>query len=249
MLCKTILHGATTAFIARILGASARRDAKIAAVVAPATSAFTAASALPTSTPIEHVPVIYRENVSLDRNFATHPNATNPFGEPAFAATADTPKAKNLGSADLLTNNPTATNTADGSNAAKRRACGGCKAGLYRSTQARPRRATWTPLAPRARCCAMSTVKQRLQGRTALGISPCAATPTPTLTCPRSQVRCPALKKGNASAELRCPMRPCSSPLRWAVSLAAGARCTSSAACFTLRGAISFYSVRDAQRK
>ena len=35
-----------------------------------------------TTTPIEHVVVIFQENVSFDYYFATYPNAPNPPGEP-----------------------------------------------------------------------------------------------------------------------------------------------------------------------
>src|SRR5947209_8532888 len=39
-----------------------------------------------TSTPIQHVVVIFQENVSFDHYFATYPNAANPGGEPIFVA-------------------------------------------------------------------------------------------------------------------------------------------------------------------
>src|SRR5260370_16685703 len=39
-----------------------------------------------TSTPIQHVVVIFQENVSFDHYFATYPNAANPGGEPVFVA-------------------------------------------------------------------------------------------------------------------------------------------------------------------
>ena len=38
----------------------------------------------PSTTPIQHVVVIFDENVSFDHYFGTYPNATNPPGEPAF---------------------------------------------------------------------------------------------------------------------------------------------------------------------
>ncbi len=40
-------------------------------------------SAPATTTPINHVVVIFQENVSFDHYFGTYPNATNPQGEPA----------------------------------------------------------------------------------------------------------------------------------------------------------------------
>ena len=75
--------------------------------------------AAPTATPIKHLVVIFNENVSFDHYFATYPNATNPPGEPAFAAKPDTPKVNNLANAQLLTNNPNFTNKANGSDAAE----------------------------------------------------------------------------------------------------------------------------------
>ena len=49
-----------------------------------------------TTTPIEHVVVIFQENVSFDHYFATYPNATNPAGEPFFQADDDTPTVNGL---------------------------------------------------------------------------------------------------------------------------------------------------------
>jgi phospholipase C len=43
-----------------------------------------AASSNATTTPIQHLVVIFQENVSFDHYFGTYPNATNPTGEPAF---------------------------------------------------------------------------------------------------------------------------------------------------------------------
>lgn len=88
--------------------------------LAPAEIAQThdAADRLPTATPIKHVIVIYDENVSFDHYFATYPQATNPDGEPKFTALAHTPQVNNLVSANLLANNPNATNSANGADAA-----------------------------------------------------------------------------------------------------------------------------------
>jgi len=55
-----------------------------------------------TATPIEHLVVIFQENVSFDHYFATYPNATNPHGEPAFHARPNTPNVNGLSGA-LLT--------------------------------------------------------------------------------------------------------------------------------------------------
>jgi phospholipase C len=62
-----------------------------------------------TTTPIRHVIVIFDENISFDHYFATYPHATNPQGEPAFHAKDDTPRANNLLSGGLLTENPNST--------------------------------------------------------------------------------------------------------------------------------------------
>src|SRR6201988_1498469 len=71
-----------------------------------------------TQTPIKHLVVIFNENVSFDHYFATYPNAANPPGEPAFTALPGTPSVNNLANANLLTNNPNFTNTANGAAAA-----------------------------------------------------------------------------------------------------------------------------------
>ena len=77
-----------------------------------------------TTTPVEHLVVIFQENVSFDHYFATYPVALNPQGEPSFHALEDTPSVNGLGTlADgmpeglLLTNNPNANNPANGVNA------------------------------------------------------------------------------------------------------------------------------------
>jgi phospholipase C len=72
-----------------------------------------------TATPIKHLVVIFNENVSFDHYFATYPNATNPPGEPAFAAAPGTPQVNNLATAKLLTHNPNFTNKANGADAAE----------------------------------------------------------------------------------------------------------------------------------
>jgi phospholipase C len=84
-------------------------------LAAPATAGETHPDA--TTTPIQHVVVIYGENVSFDHYFATYPNAANAPGEtlqgtttpaPAFTPVKDTPKGINtLANAGLLApNNP-----------------------------------------------------------------------------------------------------------------------------------------------
>jgi phospholipase C len=76
------------------------------------------AAASATTTPIQHLVVIFQENVSFDHYFATYPAALNPAGEPQFNARADTPSVNGLGTLDdvgnpvgvLLTNNPNLSN-------------------------------------------------------------------------------------------------------------------------------------------
>lgn len=58
-----------------------------------------------TATPIQHLVVIFQENVSFDHYFGTYPVATNPDGEPKFTAAPNTPTVNGLNNA-LLTVNP-----------------------------------------------------------------------------------------------------------------------------------------------
>jgi phospholipase C len=57
-----------------------------------------------TATPIQHVVVIFDENISFDHYFGTYPNAANTDGTP-FQAAPNTPKVNGL-TKQLLTNNP-----------------------------------------------------------------------------------------------------------------------------------------------
>jgi phospholipase C len=68
--------------------------------VAPAYAAPPAAA-----TPIQHLVVIFQENISFDHYFGTYPNATNPAGEPAFHAKPGTPTVNGL-TTFLLNHNP-----------------------------------------------------------------------------------------------------------------------------------------------
>jgi phospholipase C len=61
------------------------------------------------TTPIEHVVVIFPENISFDHYFGTYPYALNPPGQPEFHALPGTPAVNGL-SNGLLTNNPNADN-------------------------------------------------------------------------------------------------------------------------------------------
>ena len=68
-----------------------------------------------TATPIQHVMVIFGENISFDHYFGTYPSAVNPPGEPPFHAQANTPGVNGLTQA-LLTSNPN-LNAANGNGA------------------------------------------------------------------------------------------------------------------------------------
>jgi phospholipase C len=56
----------------------------------------TKAVVVPTATPIQHLVIIFQENVSFDHYFATYPVATNPSGEPPFTAAVNTPAINGL---------------------------------------------------------------------------------------------------------------------------------------------------------
>jgi phospholipase C len=74
------------------------------------------ASAQNTATPIQHIVVIFNENISFDHYFGVYPNAANPRGEPAFRAQPGTPSVNGL-SGGLLTNNPNFINALNGAGA------------------------------------------------------------------------------------------------------------------------------------
>ena len=83
--------------------------ASLAAAIAVLTGPATAvARATPRpATPVEHLIVIFQENVSFDHYFGTYPHAENPPGEPRFVAAPGTPAVNGL-SGGLLTQNPNA---------------------------------------------------------------------------------------------------------------------------------------------
>ena len=68
-----------------------------------------------TATPIQHLVVVFQENVSFDHYFGTYPTASNPAGEPPFHARRGTPTVNGY-TAALLNNNPN-LNTANGAGA------------------------------------------------------------------------------------------------------------------------------------
>ncbi|HXJ96152.1 MAG TPA: alkaline phosphatase family protein [Terriglobia bacterium] len=69
------------------------------------------------ATPIQHVVVIFQENVSFDHYFGTYPIAANPTGQPPFTALLGTPSVNGLNTG-LLTNNPNFLNATNGAGAA-----------------------------------------------------------------------------------------------------------------------------------
>lgn len=66
-------------------------------------------------TPIEHLVVIFQENISFDHYFGTYPKAVNPAGEPKFYARPGTPTVNGFTNA-LLFRNPN-LNPANGTGA------------------------------------------------------------------------------------------------------------------------------------
>jgi phospholipase C len=92
-------------------------------MAAPAFAEHHGDSGPSTATPIEHLVVIFQENVSFDHYFGTYPFAANTDGT-TFNADEGTPSVNGLGTlfngvptGVLLTNNPNAGNSANGANA------------------------------------------------------------------------------------------------------------------------------------
>jgi phospholipase C len=86
-----------------------KRTKTIAMLSAPILLGVSGLLEAQTTTPIQHVVVIFQENVSFDHYFATYPvsaNATS--GEPAFTAAPNTPGVNGL-NGPLLTANPNST--------------------------------------------------------------------------------------------------------------------------------------------
>src|SRR5579862_4692509 len=74
-------------------------------IAMPAFAANPTSEAVSTATPIQHLVVIFQENVSFDHYFGTYPVARNPKGEPQFVAAPNTPTVNGLSTA-LLYHNP-----------------------------------------------------------------------------------------------------------------------------------------------
>jgi phospholipase C len=71
----------------------------------PSVSPAFAASPASKKMPIQHIVVVFNENISFDHYFGTYPVALNPKGEPPFRAKPGTPTVNGLNNA-LLTFNP-----------------------------------------------------------------------------------------------------------------------------------------------
>jgi phospholipase C len=69
-----------------------------------------------TATPIQHLVVIFNENITFDHYFGTYPVAANPPQEPQFTALPGTPTVNGL-TPELLTNNPNSLNANNGAGA------------------------------------------------------------------------------------------------------------------------------------
>jgi phospholipase C len=90
------MAGATSLGVAALMGLP---------LVTPGVAGATISS---TRTPIQHLVVIFQENVSFDHYFGTYPNATNSSGQ-AFYAAKGTPRVNGL-TPQLLAHNPNGVN-------------------------------------------------------------------------------------------------------------------------------------------
>ena len=93
--------------LATVLGAIAVMLGTVSASAATLNQQGTIVSS--TATRIQHLVVIFDENVSFDHYFGTYPYAQNPPGEPKFQAASGTPSVNGLTQA-LLTDNPNLAN-------------------------------------------------------------------------------------------------------------------------------------------
>ncbi len=87
----------------------------LAVSLGPSLAPMYAGSTSSPVTPIEHLVVIFQENVSFDHYFGTYPKALNPAGEPQFRARPGTPTVNGFTNA-LLFRNPN-LNPANGTGA------------------------------------------------------------------------------------------------------------------------------------
>jgi len=87
-----------------------------ALIIAQGAQAQTPAPTAGPATPIQHLVVIFQENISFDHYFGTYPFALNPEGEPAFYAYPNTPSVNGLSPA-ILSGSTTIANSANGAGA------------------------------------------------------------------------------------------------------------------------------------
>jgi phospholipase C len=92
---RSRVRGALVAFVALVA---------VAAVIGASASSGARGGGIKTATPIQHLVVIFQENVSFDHYFGTYPQADNADGSP-FAAVPGTPAVNGL-STKLLAHNP-----------------------------------------------------------------------------------------------------------------------------------------------
>jgi phospholipase C len=92
-----------------LAGGAAALALGIAAIGISMSSASSPAVLPAPTTPIEHVVVIFPENISFDHYFGTYPEALNPPGEPPFHALPGTPAVNGLNNG-LLIDNPNEDN-------------------------------------------------------------------------------------------------------------------------------------------
>jgi phospholipase C len=81
-----------------------------------AANAQTPAPVAGAASPIQHLVVIFQENVSFDHYFGTYPFAMNPEGEPAFYAYPNTPSVNGFSPA-IISGSATIANSANGTGA------------------------------------------------------------------------------------------------------------------------------------
>src|SRR5262245_35952418 len=97
---RFVIVGSTAIMVAALIAA---------AFVGPLGALARNASSHGAKSRIQHLVVLFQENVSFDHYFGTYPNAANPNGEPAFTPLPDTPHVNGL-TPDLLTHNPNLAN-------------------------------------------------------------------------------------------------------------------------------------------
>jgi phospholipase C len=91
------------------VGAAVLTATLTALMAGPGVGTSVAAPPPDTATPIQHLVVIFQENVSFDHYFATYPVAANPAGEPPFTPVKGTPTVNGLNEPLNAPNNPNAT--------------------------------------------------------------------------------------------------------------------------------------------